>query len=230
MKSYQQLFLVFCLVITLGILQLWNKSQLFFSPVKSLEHEIHQYQTSLQKEKLRTSLAMAQLKEYQESVAVVMPESVNTRLTKFSDYQMMQLGSMVRSPASEPLELSGVYMSKAKSSFKQRRYKEAVEEFKQVVERFPSSMSVPEAHFMMAESYYLNNQPGEALDTIDKMITLFPENEMTGFIMLRMGQIFQDRKKPVQASEVYKSVIMQYGGSNLELKRQAEKLLKTTEG
>lgn len=228
MRHYNQLFLVFCLVITVGLLQFWHEANEYFSPAKELGQQLTKVKTDLQREKLRSSMASAQLRDFQESVAAVLPTEQQERLSQMSEFQMAQLASVVRVPASESIDMSSTYMAQATESFRQRKYTTAAQEFQQVISRFPASASTPVAHFMLAESYYLAAQPSESLDVIEKMMNLFPENDMTGFIMLRMGQIFQDRKQPEKAAEVYRTVIDQFG-KNIDLKKQAEKLLKTTE-
>lgn len=212
----------------MGLLQFWNKSQEYFSPVKELQGQVAVLEKNMQREKLKLALASAQLRDFQESVAVVLPAEKKNQLSGMTDFKMAQISSVVRVPASESLDLSLVYMSRAKSSFRDRKYSQAVLEFTEVIDKFPSSSLAPEAMFMLAESYYLGSKPNESLDIIEQMMTLFPENEMTGFIMLRMGQIFQERRKPEEAAEVYRTVIDQFG-QNPSLKKQAEKLLKTTE-
>ena len=63
-------------------------------------------------------------------------------------------------------------------------------------------------------------QQQEGLDVIDQMMAQFPQHELTGFIMLRMGQILQIRNRVEEASEVYRLVGHNFP-SNHELVSQA---------
>jgi TolA-binding protein len=87
---------------------------------------------------------------------------------------------------------------------------------------------VIQAYFFWAESLYMNHQQQECLDVVDQMMTQFPDHELTGFIMLRMGQILQERSRTEEAAEVFKVVRQNFAG-NVELKTQADKLLRAIE-
>ncbi len=87
---------------------------------------------------------------------------------------------------------------------------------------------VTQAYFFWAESLFLRGEQKACLDVIDQMIDLYPDHDLTGFIMLRMGQILQLRSRTEEASEVYRTV-MQSFASNHELHSQAEKLLQLSQ-
>ena len=56
----------------------------------------------------------------------------------------------------------------------------------------------------------------------------YPDNELTGFIMLRMGQIFESRERKNEALEVYR-VVMDNFKDSADLKTQAGMLARKLE-
>jgi hypothetical protein len=60
------------------------------------------------------------------------------------------------------------------------------------------------------------------------MVTQFPDHELTGFILLRQGQILISRHRPEEAGEVFHLVKTKFS-YNHELSSQADKLLATAE-
>ena len=87
---------------------------------------------------------------------------------------------------------------------------------------------IPEVLFFQAESLFLLSDYVESLKVMDQLMMQFPQNELTGFIMLRMAQIMQARNQNEKAAEVY-SLIMDRFKSSRDLKQQAEKLLASLE-
>ena len=59
------------------------------------------------------------------------------------------------------------------------------------------------------------------------MIRLYPESELTGFALLRLGKIYEGRDRIEDAAEIYRSVAFNF--TQAELKRQAEASLKAVE-
>ena len=206
-----------------GITHSWSMIRDYFSPVHEYKKQVEVLNSEIQRQKLRTAIAYSQLTDLKGEYAQILPPS-NKKMESDSDYRLSQLSSAVRIPASVNLELSSVVMSRAKDLFKKKDYVNASIEFRRMIEKYPMSPQVVEAHFLLTESYFLSTQLNEAMDVIDKMITQYPENELTGFVMLRMGQILQERKRPAEAQEIYKLIIKEFG-YNKDIKKQAMLLL-----
>ncbi len=175
-------------------------------------------------QKLLTALAQAQLEDFKSSVATILPNKING--TDLQSHQLRSLASVVKD--GEPLDLSTVLLEKAKSEFRRGNFKASSKVLKELIQKYPSSPVIVDAYFFAAESFYMNGQSEECLDFVDQMMIQFPENELTGFIMLRMAQIMQSRNQGDEASEVYRIVINNFKG-NKDLQKQAEKLLATVE-
>lgn len=218
-------FTTFSLILIMGLLQSYNLFKEYFSPLRDYQSQVSRLNHKVEQEKLKTALLQDQFKDFQFQVAEVLPDNRNGK--DLHSYQMRGIASIAK-PGLESLDLSGSLREKMKAEFRSKDYKKSSQKAQEMIAKYPTSPFVVEAYFFLAESYFLNAQYQECLDVIDQMVQLFPDQELTGYIMLRMGQILQARNRSEEAAEVFQ-VIMKSFSQNMELKAQAEKLLKTVE-
>ncbi|MBV2169181.1 MAG: hypothetical protein KUL82_10795, partial [Bdellovibrio sp.] len=74
---------------------------------------------------------------------------------------------------------------------------------------------------------FLKKDFRSSLSEIDTMVTQYPQHDLTGFILLRMGQISELNNQTEEASEIYKTVFKNF--KNEDLKKQAKKLAQSVE-
>lgn len=224
MKNQGSVFLIFCLSLTVGLLGVFAMFMGHFNGHEQYEMRISSLKTEIEKERFEKTLLTYQIKDFQQSVAQVLP--ANDKLV--AKYEEKNLASVVRQPASVPaLDLSGALFARGKKSFADQNYDKAIKEFGRLVEAFPLSQYNVESRFFIAESYFLKKDFKSSLAQIDDMVSLYPDNDLTGFILLRMGQISEANNQIDEASEVYKAVIKNF--KNEALRDQARKLAKGIE-
>lgn len=224
MKNQNSLFVAFCLCLTVGVLGAYAAFVGHFDGSQQYELRLVQLQKQVEKEKFNNSLLTYQIKDFQQSVAQVLPEHKKLQ----AKYELQNLAAVVRTPASdEGIDLSGVLYERAKSYFNKKSYDKAIQEFYGLLEKYPLSQHGVEAHFFIAESYFLKNDFRASLNGIDQMVTHFPQHDLTGFILLRMGQISEFNNQTEEASEIYKTVAKNF--ENEDLKKQAKKLAQGLE-
>lgn len=224
MKNQNAFFIVFCLSLTVGILGAYASFVGYFNGHEQYELKLAHLQKQVEKEKFNNSLLSYQLKDFQQTVAQILPDDKKLQ----AKYELQNLSSVVRSPASEDsLDLSGVFFEKGKKYFNNQDYDKAIGEFNKLLDKYPLSQHVVESHFFIAESYFLKKDFRSSLSQIDSMVTLFPQHELTGFILLRMGQISEFNNQTEEASEIYKTVFKNF--KNDDLKKQARKLAQSAE-
>ena len=59
------------------------------------------------------------------------------------------------------------------------------------------------------------------------MIRLYPDSELTGFALLRLGSIYERRDRIEDAAEIYRSIVAHF--SQAELRGQAAAALKAVD-
>lgn len=226
MAKQNFLFLTVCLVLLTGIMQSYFLFERHFSPHKDDQKKIAELKEVIEEKNLRISQLENQLVDFQQEVAAQLPALKKISPTP-KTFQLRSLASVTQKPL-DAFDISGVLSEKARAEFRSGDFKNAAKSFASLTEKFPTSPVVIQAYFFWAESLYMSQQQQECLDVIEKMMTQFPEHELTGFIMLRMGQILQARSRTEEASEVFKLVSQNFA-SNHELKLQAEKLTKSVQ-
>lgn len=213
------MFVVFYLCVTVLLVGTYAIFVGHFNGHEQYEARLALLQQQVEKERLNNSLLSYQLKDFQQTVAQVLPD--NNKLQ--AHYELKNLASVVRAPASEEaLDLSSALFEKAKKSFKDNDYSSTIRTLAGMLERYPLSKHTVEAHFFIAESYFLKKDFRSSLAEIDHMVTHYPQHELTGFILLRMGQISAINNQTEEASEIYKTVAKSF--KNEDLQKQAREL------
>ncbi|MFS4460014.1 tetratricopeptide repeat protein [Bdellovibrio sp. HCB2-146] len=222
MKNNNSLFVVFCLCLTVGLMGVYVTFVGHFNGKKEFEMRLSAKQKEVEQERFQNALLSYQLKDFQQSVAQLMPDEKKL----VAQYDLKTFSSAVRSPASESaIDLSGVLFEKGKTYFNNQDYERAIKEFNSLLEKYPLSRYSVESQFFVAESYFLKRDFRNSLERIDEMVTQYPSHDLTGFILLRMGQISELNNQTEEASEIYNTVLKNF--QNDSLKKQAAKLAKS---
>lgn len=216
----QALFLIMVLCLTLGLSWAFRAFENHYSDRHELVDSIKTMKASAEKKELQKALLENQIEDLQAQVFKHLGEK---KLADWGDRQWM---NSIRSPASAAsFEIqSDRLMASAKHNFASQNYHDAILNLKELIQKYPTSKDVIEAHFLLAESFYVSGQTESCLDLVDQMMQRYPESELTGFIMLRMGQILEKKKRKSEATEVYQAIIRGFPMS-AELRVQAEKML-----
>lgn len=221
MKKRNSVFVVFCLSLTVllttaytAFVRHFNNGQIYQAKIEKLQHRIDQ-------ERLSNTKLSYQLKDFQQTVAQMMPSNKMLQ----AKLEEKNFASSLRMPASEEkLDLSSVVFERGKRYFQEKEFDQAIREFRKVTNDYPLSAKNVESRFLTAESYFLKRDYKSSLSVMDEMITLYPDNDLTGFILLRMGQISEANNQYDEASEIYRTVIKNF--KNDKLKAQAKSLAK----
>lgn len=196
-----------------------------FSGVDELKDRISQLESQVDREKVKTLVAYHEAEGIRQDMASLLPDMIKS---KQGGYQVRSLASVLQ--IQEPLNIdsSKSYLRRGKELFEKHKYNEAISVFKTMIEKYPESQSIIEGYFLLSESYYQIQSMEDTIDTIDTMVSLFPESELTGFALLRLGGIFIERQLTEDAKEVLLTVRHNFA-FNSELQEQAEQLLKRVE-
>lgn len=227
MKLSNSAFTIFALCLTTGLLGVYAYFVDHFSKGSVQKSEMVLLQRELEQERLKVSLLEYQLQDLHQSVGFLLPAQ-----DKIKDYKLANIGAAVRGPASVNgsvgIDLSGALFERAKDYFNDKNYGQAVATFKKILSQYPLSIHTVEAQFFIAESYFLTQDYQSSLAVINTMVQHYPHHELTGFILLRLGQINQINNQTESAKEVYSTVLRSF--ENKGLKKQAQALLTSAEG
>ncbi len=196
-----------------------------FSGVDDLKSRITRLEHQIEQEKTKTQLAYFQAETIRQDVASLLPGKIKS---KTDDYQIRNLASVLQIQDSMNIDLSKSELRKGKELFSNGKFQQAIGVFRAMIEKYPESQNIIEGYFLLSESYYQIEAMEDAIETIDVMISLFPESELTGFSLLRLAGIFIERKLPEDAKEILLTVQHNFS-FNSELVAQSGQLLKRVE-
>lgn len=215
--------MIYCSLLLTGLIWTYSVFNQYFNQKPEIVYELSATKEALEKEKFEKSIITYRLKDFEKSVAEVLPsENGKTIQKKLAVNSWM---SSLREPASLPkMDMSSVIYENVKSNFKMKKYDLSVDGAKKIIENYPTSPFVVEAYFFMAESYFNKNEIKKCTEVIDLMVAQFPDHDLTGFILLRLGQISEGNSQPDEAREIYSIVEKQF--QNPVVKNQAQLLLR----
>lgn len=202
--------LIFSLVMTVLWTMVFSAARWEYSGVKQYQVEAAHYQKLLKQQELKTALAEIQMSEFRERVATLMPGKIPQNTEKH--YPLRMLASSVRknNPYLMNLVTAKNLMEKGKRDFRNGEFGKSAQSFKTVISHYSYSPDVVEAYFLYSEGLYQTRNFELCAQTIQTMIELFPDSELTGFAMLRLGRIFETQKRSSEALDIYKTVVRSF--------------------
>lgn len=220
MKS-RHFFLITCLSIVCGLLWSYSVFLKYFGEHGEDQIRVTSYARQIREERFARDLAEARLRDLGQEVASVLPSDKAAKLAR-QGYALDNLAMAVREPASIPLELSGVRLERAKRLFNEKDYKGAASEFEKITRDYPTSPKAIEAYFLLTESAYLQKDEKKVVEVADLLVSQYPDHELTGFALLRLGQINESNHREEEASEIYRAVMRNF--HNPQLVEQAKRM------
>ena len=217
-------FLVFILFLLVGLLSLNGFVREEFSPARALEKKVALLESQKNQAELHSKLALDQLNDFRSQVAVVLPAAIEAKGSADSAYPLRQLASVVAKGDPLVIERASSVFEKAKAQFREKHFEDATALLTDLIVNHPDSTHIIETYFLLAESQYQTGEEEKAVETIETMISLFPESDLTGFSLLRLGKIFEKQDRLEDAADVYRSVLNNF--KQTEIVTQATSALK----
>lgn len=194
------------------------------SPARVLSVKLERAEQAREEAEFKAQIAAHQLADYQQHVATLLPGAIEKAKDPVEAYPLRQLASLVTTSDALPIERASGHFEKCKRAFRDQLFEEASRGLKDLLEKYPESIHAVEAHFLLAETQYQMKDFEQSLSTIDTMIGQYPESELTGFALLRLGRIFEMQDRLEDAADVYRSVLGNF--KQPELVKQAQSSLK----
>ncbi len=123
MRNQNSFFVIFALSLTAGLLGVYSVFVGHFNGQQVYEYKISALQKQVEKERFQQALLSYQLKDFQQSVAQVLPDNKTLQ----ANYELNTLATAVRAPASSAaLDLSGVIFARGKKFFQNKDFDKAL--------------------------------------------------------------------------------------------------------
>ena len=206
-------FLVFCQLLVIGVVTSYGIFKAHFAKDPSFKTHLHLLKKEIELERVRTDLASEGLADYKVYVARYLPEALKNRGSTEGGYPLRNLASLTT--ASTKIEtlkdsLMDGEFQKAKTFIKSRDYVAARKQLDEFIKRHPYSTSIIEANFLLMDCLSHLGEHEAAAKIIEKMVQQFPDSELTGFALVKLGQQFETQGRKLEASQIYRMVLKSY--------------------
>src|SRR3990170_2290485 len=104
-------------------------------------------------------------------------------------------------PAPTPILPPDELYSVGESDLAQKRYDQARENFKKIVERHPNSSYAARARFLIGEAYYREAEFDKAIKEFEAFLAFFPRHQIADLVQYRLAMSYYDQLKPVEQDQ-----------------------------
>lgn len=222
-------FLAFSLILTAGIAYLYGEARYYFHRPSIYIVEIKRLQEQVAREKFRHQLTTYEFQDFRQYVATLLPEAIKEKGSQEKSYPLRSLASVVQKGSRDGLlvQRAQSLFEKGKSQFREKDFVQSNKTFLRLIDEHSYSAHVPEALFLLVEGYFQLREYDQVIRTVDKMVDLYPELELTGFALLRAGKVYEFRDRHDEAISVYQTVMRSF--PNRQLSSVAQDSLREIE-
>ena len=213
-------FIVFAILLLVGNLELFRYFQFYFSGADQLKVQVSTLQKKIKNQELKTSLVRYQFDEFKQEVATKLPMVASKMKATEEGYPLRNIASIAVAPSIEKiLERSSSLFEKGKKLFREGKFSSSNKIFSGLIEKYPESVHVVESYFFLIEGKYQVKEFEDCVGYIDSLMSKYPESELTGWSLLRLGKIFEIQERFEDSVDVYKTIMGTY--EDKDLKKQA---------
>ncbi len=176
------------------------------------------WKSKVAREQLKKLIAMGRFADFKQDVAVLIPSQLDRNNNKDQKQELRNLASVIPHENANSISLgesAKKLLERGKAKVKKREFKEAVQLLTKLVNKFPDSHHLVEAHYLLIEAFSQQNQNINVITWVDKMVELYPDNRLTGYAMLKVGGIYEIDGRPEDAIRVYKTIVAVYADKKL---------------
>lgn len=205
-------FVAFILILASGWMHFYAQVHEHFNGVSEYKNQLALLKNQVEGERTSFAVQREQFLEFRQAVASLMPEVLKEKGEGLEGYPYRSLASTISKKESETVRatIAKTLFEKGKVYFKDKNYEKANLAFRKIIRDFGFTLYVPESYFLLAESHFQENELEECIETIQEMVELFPQHELTGFALVRLGRIYQMQNRSEEAVDIYKTVIRSF--------------------
>jgi outer membrane protein assembly factor BamD len=110
-------------------------------------------------------------------------------------------GCGILRPQPTPILPAEQLYSLGEKELDRRRYEEARKQFRQIVERHPSSSLAPRARFLIGEAFYREGEFDKAGKEFETFLAFYPRHQIADLVQYRLAMNYYDQLKPVEQDQ-----------------------------
>jgi outer membrane protein assembly factor BamD len=124
-------------------------------------------------------------------------------------------------PSPTPILPPDELYAQGEQELERRRYLEAREAFRKIVERHPNSSWAPRARFLIGEAFYREAEFDKAVKEFETFLSFYPRHQIADLVQYRLAMSYYDQLKPVEqdqgltakAMDQFKKLVKEYPDS-----------------
>ena len=120
-------------------------------------------------------------------------------------------------PAPVPILPPDELYAQGETELERRRYLEARDSFRKIVERHPNSSWAPRARFLLGEAWYREAEFDKAVKEFETFLAFYPRHQIADLVQYRLAMSYYDQLKPVEQDQ----------GLTVKAMEQFRRLVKT---
>ena len=110
-------------------------------------------------------------------------------------------GCAMLTPAPTPILPPDELYRAGETELGNRRYEEARQNFRKIVERHPNSSYAAKARFYVGEAYYREAEFDKAVKEFEGFLAFVPRHEIADLVQFRLAMSYYDQMKPVEQDQ-----------------------------
>jgi outer membrane protein assembly factor BamD len=113
-------------------------------------------------------------------------------------------------PAPTPILPAEELYQLGETELEKKRFPEAREQFRKVVERHPNSSYAPRARFLIGEAFYREAEFEKATKEFDAFLSFYPRHEIADLVQYRLAMSYYDQGLAAKAMDQFKKLVKDY--------------------
>lgn len=198
---------------------------LFLAEVRGTLNGAKEYQelanfwkTKVAREQLKKLIVQGQFADFKQDVALLIPGQFRKTKVEKEKQKLRDLASVIPHEGTHEITLglsADKLIKRGKDRVKKREFKDGIKILTTLINKFPDSHHLVEAHYLIVEAYSQQEQATLVITWVDKMVELYPENRLTGYALLKVGGIYEIDGRPEDAVRIYKTIVAVYDDEKL---------------
>lgn len=121
-------------------------------------------------------------------------------------------------PTPTPIPPADELYQMGEEQLQRKRYEDARNHFRSIVERYPTSSYAPRARFLIGEAYYREAEFDRAIEEFQAFMSFYPRHQIADLVQYRLAMAYYDQVKPIEqdqtvaakALEQFKKLVKEY--------------------
>jgi len=197
---------------TLAASLFYSRLRQHFSPVHVLNSRIVMLQHRVREERFERLLLSYQFADFRNEVATVLPEAIKKKGPGEKGYPLRTLASVTQDQQNDNIgfETADAVFQDGVQAYNSGKFEHAIDIFQSIISNHCYSDDVPKAMFLIVNASFNLGEDDQAIDYANQMLNLYPDSELTGYALIRVAKIYDDKGRHEDAANIYKTVMKSF--------------------